>query len=138
MAGGRTYDSFHARCLTTVTVTRATGSAAALTVIAGSGVALPFAAKLVAATMFHTASPGTVATASHTYAIVKSVAGTGAVTQVGTYTVAGTTASGEIDTATLAETNFAAGDLIGIALPIASVAVLGTSNNTFAFEELPS
>ena len=137
MAGGRTYDAFSHRCLTTVTMPRATSSAAALAVMAGTGVVLPFAAKLIAATMFHTVS-ATVAAASHTLAIVKSVAGTGTLSQVGTYTIAGTTATGETDTATLAETNFAAGDVIGLSLPVASVAVLGTANHTFSFEELPS
>lgn len=134
---GRTYDSFSHRCATPVTVPRTTGTCTALAVLAGSGIAVPFAAKLVAATMFHTTS-ATVAAASHTIAIVKSAAGTGTVTQVGTYTVAGTTATGEIDTATLAETNFAAGDLIGISLPLATTAVLGTANHCFVFEELPS
>jgi hypothetical protein len=138
MAGGRTYDAFSHRSFTNVAaVPRASSTATALALIAASAVTLPFAAKLTAATMFHVAG-GTVAAASHTLAIVKSVAGTGTLTQVGTYTVAGTTATAETDTASVAETNFAAGDVIGISTPIATVAVTGTGSHTFAFEELPS
>ncbi len=139
MAGGRTYDAFSHRFVVqpSAVVPRASSTATALALISGSVVVLPFAAKLTAATMFHVAG-GTVAAASHTLAIVKSVGGTGTVTQIGTFTVAGTTATAETDLATVAETDLAIGDVVGISTPIATVAVTGTGSHAYAFEELPS
>lgn len=133
----RTYDQFTHRASWNIAGVAITGTNAAESQVAATKVVAPFPCKVVAARRIHTTA-STAAVANWNLILQKSVAGTGSYTAFGTFSVGGTEASGVTGTAAVTETNFAAGDVMAIALQGITAARNDVANFNIAYQELPN